>query len=409
MFRPVGEIKPADDTEQHRGDAFDDEQPLPAPQPHCAVKSEQQAGDRRADHGRDRHGHRKGGKEAGTVLRGIPVGQIQDDAGKESGFGDAEQEAQDVEAPFAGDERHRARDDAPGHHDARDPAAGAEFLQRQVARHLEDEIADEEDAGSPGEDQGRELQLRVHGQRGKAEIDAVQIGEEVRKHQERNQPPGDRANGRGLDVAPALIGDGRDGGRAQGFLQSTARSIVVARWPRFFVIGTAESIEITTKSPTVSYGTRAPARDRMTMSIPGRVPPAAARRGWTMLGLALAVIVLGLLLRFYGPGLGLPAPVVKYGGSVLWGTMVFFMAAALRPRLPRSWIAPLAMAVAVVVELIRLVHTPWLDNFRLTLAGALLLGRIFSVWNIVAYAAGVALGVALDRKISIIASEAKQS
>ena len=128
-----------------------------------------------------------------------------------------------------------------------------------------------------------------------------------------------------------------------------------------------------------------------------------------MLGLALAVIVLGLLLRFYGPGLGLPAPVVKYGGSVLWGTMVFFMAAALRPRLPRSWIALLAMAVAVVVELIRLVHTPWLDNFRLTLAGALLLGRIFSVWNIVAYAAGIALGVALDRKISVIASEAKQS
>jgi hypothetical protein len=148
---------------------------------------------------------------------------------------------------------------------------------------------------------------------------------------------------------------------------------------------------------------------RMTMSIPGRAPSAAARRAGVMLGLALAVIALGLLLRFAGPRLGLSAPIVKYGGSLLWGTMVLFLAAALCPRLPRSWIALLAMAVAVVVELIRLVHTPWLDDFRLTLTGALLLGRIFSLWNLVAYAAGILLGMALDWKLSVIASDAKPS
>jgi Protein of unknown function (DUF2809) len=118
----------------------------------------------------------------------------------------------------------------------------------------------------------------------------------------------------------------------------------------------------------------------MTMSIPARAYPAALRRAAIMLGLALVVIALGLLLRFEGPRFGLPAPAVKYGGSVLWGTMVLFLVAALRPRLSRSRLGLAAMAIAVVVELIRLLHTPWLDDFRLTLAGALLLGRIFSLW-----------------------------
>jgi len=53
--------------------------------------------------------------------------------------------------------------------------------------------------------------------------------------------------------------------------------------------------------------------------------------------------------------------------------------------------------LAVCVELFRLVHTPWLDDFRLTTAGALLLGRVYSPWNMLAYGLGIALGVLLDR------------
>jgi uncharacterized protein DUF2809 len=128
----------------------------------------------------------------------------------------------------------------------------------------------------------------------------------------------------------------------------------------------------------------------------------AARRAATLLGLALAVIALGLSLRAFGRGLGLPGGIVEYGGSVLWAMMVLFLVAALHPRLSRPRLALLAMAIAVGVELIRLVHTPWLDDFRLTLAGALLLGRIFSLWNLVAYAAGIAPGVVIDWGISSI-------
>jgi hypothetical protein len=112
--------------------------------------------------------------------------------------------------------------------------------------------------------------------------------------------------------------------------------------------------------------------------------------------LALVVIVCGLSLRWYGFPLGLPAFVVKYGGSLLWATMVFLLVGALLPRLSPMRIAIIAAAIAIVVEFSRLVHAPWLDAFRLTTAGALLLGRIFSLWNVVAYLIGIVAGVWLD-------------
>jgi hypothetical protein len=117
-------------------------------------------------------------------------------------------------------------------------------------------------------------------------------------------------------------------------------------------------------------------------------------------GLCAVVIFTGLALRRFGFGAGLPSAIVKYGGSVLWATMVFLLVAILRPRLPRAKIALVAAAIAVCVELFRLLHTPWLDAFRLTLPGALLLGRIFSLWNLLAYGVGILLALGLDRALA---------
>jgi len=124
---------------------------------------------------------------------------------------------------------------------------------------------------------------------------------------------------------------------------------------------------------------------------------APRQRSLIRVALALAVIACGLSLRWYGFPLGLPAFVVKYGGSLLWATMVFLLAGVLLPLTTRSQLAAIAMVIAIVVEFSRLVHTPWLDAFRLTTAGALLLGRIFSLWNVVAYAVGIAFAVWIDR------------
>ena len=113
-------------------------------------------------------------------------------------------------------------------------------------------------------------------------------------------------------------------------------------------------------------------------------------------GLCLSIVGCGLALRGFGFGLGLPSFFVKYGGSLLWGAMVFFLVGIAAPRLSRWQVGLVSAVIAIGVELFRLVHAPWLDAFRLTLAGALLLGRIFSAWNMLAYGAGIVLAGLLD-------------
>ena len=113
--------------------------------------------------------------------------------------------------------------------------------------------------------------------------------------------------------------------------------------------------------------------------------------------LCLVIIVSGLALRGFGFSLGLSAFIVKYGGSLLWAAMVFFLIAMAASHASRLNVALISAAIAVGVELFRLVHAPWLDAFRLTLPGALLLGRIFSAWNMLAYGVGIVLAIGLDR------------
>jgi len=110
----------------------------------------------------------------------------------------------------------------------------------------------------------------------------------------------------------------------------------------------------------------------------------------------LIVIASGLALRRWSLDLGAPFVVWKYGGSALWGTAVYFAVALLIPAMQGKRVAALAGAIAVAVEFSRLSHAPWLDDFRVTTAGALLLGRHFSLWNIVAYLFGVLFGLCID-------------
>lgn len=123
----------------------------------------------------------------------------------------------------------------------------------------------------------------------------------------------------------------------------------------------------------------------------------AQRSRLRVLILLAAIIASGLLLRRFGPSLGLPFIVVKYGGSLLWGAMVYVVLTFIAHRRPATHLATLAALIAAGVELFRLYHTPWLDAFRLTTPGALLLGRVFSLWNLAAYGLGILLGCLADR------------
>ena len=113
--------------------------------------------------------------------------------------------------------------------------------------------------------------------------------------------------------------------------------------------------------------------------------------------LVIATIATGLTLRLVR--FGLPGAVVKYGGSILWALMVYWIVSTIRPRWRPVQSALVSGAVALSVELFKLYHAPALDAFRLTLPGKLLLGRVFSVWDLLAYAVAITMSVLLDRVI----------
>ena len=98
--------------------------------------------------------------------------------------------------------------------------------------------------------------------------------------------------------------------------------------------------------------------------------------------------------------LHLPQFAFKYGGSALWAVAVYWTAALRVPRFRPARLALIAAAVAVSVELFKLVRSPGLDRFRDTLAGKLLLGRYFTFGAIAAYWFAIAFVALLDAHFS---------
>ena len=91
------------------------------------------------------------------------------------------------------DERHAGGDEGPGHHNPGEPQSRADLVQDDIARHLEQHIAEKEDAGPKAVDGLAECKLVLHLQLGEADIDAIEIGGEVAKEEKRDQAPSDLA------------------------------------------------------------------------------------------------------------------------------------------------------------------------------------------------------------------------
>lgn len=127
--------------------------------------------------------------------------------------------------------------------------------------------------------------------------------------------------------------------------------------------------------------------------------------------LSLTLIVLtvaaGLAIRF--APLGLPPFIVKYGGSMLWALMIYWVASTFLPSRRILAAALLSGMLATAIEFIKLYHSPGLDAFRFTLPGILLLGRFFSVWDIVAYWLAICMGALVDVRIRSIKARPRAS
>ncbi|MCY1364581.1 hypothetical protein D9M69_513910 [compost metagenome] len=151
----------------------------------------------RHDHARQRPaqnpGDGRGGHERAERLgapRGrVPVGGVEDDAGVEARFEGTEQEAQDVELGRRGDERLEHADGAPANGDAHDGLLCADLLQQGVGGHLEEEVAEEEDARPQAIDRLAEPQHVEHLQLGEPDVHPVQPRQYPQDAQEGKKPP----------------------------------------------------------------------------------------------------------------------------------------------------------------------------------------------------------------------------
>ncbi len=113
--------------------------------------------------------------------------------------------------------------------------------------------------------------------------------------------------------------------------------------------------------------------------------------------LVSGTVATGLLVRLVP--LGLPAFVVKYAGSMLWALMIYWIVSAVWHSWRLPFAALIAGSIATAVEFFKLYRSPGMDAFRLTLPGILLLGRVFSWWDIAAYWVAICLGGLLDWRI----------
>jgi hypothetical protein len=80
-------------------------------------------------------------------------------------------------------------------HDPGDPFASTESFEHEIRWHLEDEIRNEEDTCAESERGMRQTEVLVHLQRGKADVDAVEIRDKVAGNEERHEPPGNFRDG----------------------------------------------------------------------------------------------------------------------------------------------------------------------------------------------------------------------
>ncbi|MBP2654676.1 MAG: hypothetical protein H6Q73_2245 [Firmicutes bacterium] len=107
--------------------------------------------------------------------------------------------------------------------------------------------------------------------------------------------------------------------------------------------------------------------------------------------LVLVVIVVGLLSR------EIPSWLPKWIGDILWGLMVFFIMGFIFRDRPILNNAILSAIFSIGIEVAKFYHAPWIDTFRYTIIGGLILGYVFSFYNILCYITGIAIGVTCEK------------
>jgi hypothetical protein len=114
----------------------------------------------------------------------------------------------------------------------------------------------------------------------------------------------------------------------------------------------------------------------------------------TYLAAAIAVIVLGLASRKFSRVL--PEFLASYAGDTLWALTAFLGIGMLFPSWSTPRVGVVALLFSFAIELSQLYHSPWIDQIRRTMPGALILGYGFLWTDLLCYVVGVSIGCALE-------------
>jgi len=104
----------------------------------------------------------------------------------------------------------------------------------------------------------------------------------------------------------------------------------------------------------------------------------------------LIIIILGLLSR---KTIVLPAVT----GDALYASMMYFIVRFFLIKYKIKEVAIISLAICFAIEFSQLYQAPWINTIRTTLPGRLILGQGFLWVDLLAYVAGVALAVLIDR------------
>ena len=113
--------------------------------------------------------------------------------------------------------------------------------------------------------------------------------------------------------------------------------------------------------------------------------------------LAFITIVLGLITHLHG--FGLPAPARDILGDALWAAMIFWLSALIAPHASAVARASVAVAVCLAVELSQLIQHPAFTAVRSSTLGHLVIGSDFDARDLLAYLAGIAGALILERTV----------
>jgi Protein of unknown function (DUF2809) len=111
--------------------------------------------------------------------------------------------------------------------------------------------------------------------------------------------------------------------------------------------------------------------------------PPSTRRRLTCLAIMLLLIPLGFVCRFVP--VGLPYLIVKYGGSFLWASTVYWFIGYFLARQKPLVLALISLVITAAIEFLKRVQSSTLENIRNTFFGIMILGRFFSYTDIAVY------------------------